>query len=432
MTLIGVAGVFLLGVFIAEHLLAPEAALGTFLLASVFPLILLVTFRRSLLFPGLLVVTFLLGMLGAEVTFGDQPSPLTAYHGRTLLVRGVVISDPESAGSATRFRFEVDRVRSGDTWAEESRDALVTLRASAELARLREEPNFRYGDRLELEGTLIAPPEIEEFDYPSYLARRGISSVMSFPESSLIGDGDGIAFYCWLYNVRQRLADSLTRAVPKPQASVGQALVLGLRQDIPEDLVDDFRSTGISHVLAISGLHIGIVLALSLAVSRRVLGRRRQLYLLLPLILIWLYALISGMSPSAARAAIMGTVYLAALLVGRPRSVLPALGFAAAVMVAINPNVLWSISFQLSFAAMAGIAVLSEPISERIQTRYNGWFGSSSELPASPGLLGPSTVVHSRPRTMAYAAAATIAAILATLPLVAFYFREVSLVDRNL
>ena len=342
MTLIGVAGVFLLGVFIAEHLLALEAALGTFLLASVFPLILLVTFRRSLLFPGLLVVTLLLGMLGAEVTFGDQHSPLTAYHGRTLLVRGVVISDPESAGSATRFRFEVDRVRSGDTWAEESRDALVTLRASAELARLREEPSFRYGDRLELEGTLIAPPEIEEFDYPSYLARRGISSVMSFPESSLIGDG--IAFYRWLYNVRQPLADSLTRAVPEPQAAVGQALVLGLRQDIPEELVDDFRSTGISHVLAISGLHTGIVLALSLAVSRRVLGRRRQLYLLLPLILIWLYALISGVSPSAARAAIMGTVYLAALLVGRPRSMLPALGFAAAVMVAINPNVLWSIS----------------------------------------------------------------------------------------
>ena len=129
---------------------------------------------------------------------------------------------------------------------------------------------------------------------------------------------------------------------------MGQALLLGLRQDLPEDLVDDFRSTGTSHVLAISGLHIGILLGLSLADSRGVLGRRRQLYLILPLILIWLYALISGMSPSAARAAIMGTVVLAALLVGRPHSVVPALGFAAALMVAVNPNVLWSISFQLS------------------------------------------------------------------------------------
>ena len=350
-----------------------------------------------------------------ESSLRDQPSPLTAYHGRSSLVQGVVISDPEAVGSATRFRFDVDRIRSGGTWVDESEDALVTVRVPADLARLRDGPYIRYGDRLELEGTLDAPPDIEEFDYPSYLARQGISSVMSFPESSLVSQGHGIAFYRWLYNARQQLADSLTQVVPEPQASVGQALLLGLRQDLPEDLVDDFRSTGTSHVLAISGLHIGIVLGLSLAVSQRALGRRRQLYLVAPLVIIWLYALISGMSPSAARAAIMGTAYLAALLVGRPRSVLPALGFAAAVMVAINPNVLWSISFQLSFAAMAGIAVLSEPLSERFQILYKNRFGREAVL--------PSTVAAG-----AYAAAATIAAILATLPLVAFYFREVSLV----
>ena len=242
---------------------------------------------------------------------------------------------------------------------------------------------------------------------------------MSFPEPSLVGEGDGIAFYRWLYRVRQHLADSLTRVVPEPQASLGQALLLGLRQDLPEDLVDDFRSTGTSHVLAISGLHIGILLGLSLAVSRGVLGRRRQLYLilpLLPLILIWLYALISGMSPSAARAAIMGTVVLAALFVGRPHSVVPALGFAAALMVAVNPNVLWSISFQLSFAAMAGIAVLSEPISERIQARYSGWFGRGGGLPSSPGPFGSGTAALPGPPTTVYAASMTIAAILATLP----------------
>ena len=348
MTLIGVAGVFLLGVFIAEHVRASGGALGLFLLASVFLLAFLASLRRSLIFPGLLAVVLFLGMLRGESSLVDQRSPLTPYYGRPSLVQGVVVSDPEAAGSATRFRFDVDRIRSGDTWSDESGDVLVTVRASAELAGLREGPYFRYGDRLELEGTLDAPPEIEEFDYPSYLARQGISSVMSFPEPSLVGEGDGIAFYRWLYRVRQHLADSLTRVVPEPQASLGQALLLGLRQDLPEDLVDDFRSTGTSHVLAISGLHIGILLGLSLADSRGVLGRRRQLYLILPLILIWLYALISGMSPSAARAAIMGTVVLAALLVGRPHSVVPALGFAAALMVAVNPNVLWSISFQLS------------------------------------------------------------------------------------
>ena len=116
-------------------------------------------------------------------------------------------------------------------------------------------------------------------------------------------------------------------------------------------MVDDFRSAGASHVLAISGLHVGILLGITLAISGQVFGRRRQLYLVLPLVLMWLYALMSGMSPSVTRAAIMGSVYLAALFLGRPRSVLPALGFAAAVMVAINPDVIGSVSFQLSFAA---------------------------------------------------------------------------------
>lgn len=68
------------------------------------------------------------------------------------------------------------------------------------------------------------------------------------------------------------------------------------------------------------------------------------------------------MSPSVARAAIMGSVFLAALALGRPRSVLPALGLAAAVMAGQSPNVLWSVSFQLSFAAVAGIALLARPI----------------------------------------------------------------------
>jgi competence protein ComEC len=71
-------------------------------------------------------------------------------------------------------------------------------------------------------------------------------------------------------------------------------------EGLPEDMVDDFRETGTSHVLAISGLHLSILLGIGLAVGQWLLGRRRQAYLVLPLLLIWLYALISGMSPIGA------------------------------------------------------------------------------------------------------------------------------------
>ena len=198
----------------------------------------------------------------------------------------MVVDDPEAAGSAMRLRLRVDRIRVGDVWVEETGDALVTLRAPAQLARRRDEPLFRYGDRLLLEGALEAPPELEELDYPAYLARQGIGSVMDFPAATLLDDGGGTAVRRWLYDARRDLADSLARVLPEPQSSVGQALLLGLRDDLDDELLDDFRVTGTSHVLAISGLHVGVVLGLGLAFGAWVLGRRRQLYLLVPLLLV--------------------------------------------------------------------------------------------------------------------------------------------------
>ena len=149
--------------------------------------------------------------------------------------------------------------------------------------------------------------------------------------------------------------------------------------------------------------------------SARVFGRRRSLYLIIPLLAVWLYAVLAGLSPSVVRASIMGTVFLAALALGRPKSILPALGLAAAVMVAVSPNILWSVSFQLSFAAMAGIATLSDPIGRK--------------LPSIFGVLDEEgTVSHWPVRALAAAVGTSAAAILATMPLTAFYFQQVSLV----
>ncbi len=415
MTLLALAAAWLVGVYLGVRLDVPPAALALFATTSILLSALLVSARRAPL-ATLLLLLLVLGALRVELSNVGAATPLETYHGRrSLEVQGVVIGDPEPAGAATRFRLSVDHIRPDSEWLKESGDVLVTLRESSELARQRKSPYVRYGDRLLLEGVLQAPPALDDFDYPAYLARQGIRSVMSFPEATLLSEGEGIAFYRWLYGVRRSISDSLATLVPEPQASVGQALLLGMRENLPESLVDEFRVTGTSHLLAISGLHVGILLGLSLAVSLRVLGRRGQHYLIAPLGFMWLYAFLAGMSPSVARAAIMGSVYLAALALGRPRSVLPALGLSAAVMVALNPLVLWSVSFQLSFAAMAGIALMAEPIASWLRA-----------------LLGerPEEGVSRIPllTALADAAAMAIAATVATLPLAAFYFQRVSLV----
>ena len=111
----------------------------------------------------------------------------------------------------------------------------------------------------------------------------------------------------------------------------------------------------------------------------------------------------------------MGTAYLGAVAVGRPRSMLPALALAAAVMVALDPSVLSSVSFQLSFAAMAGIALMNRPAAD--------WIESALAVTPDRDGLWPSLL-----RLVIELATVSFAATIAVLPLVAFYFERVSLV----
>ena len=147
-------------------------------------------------------------------------------------------------------------------------------------------------------------------------------------------------------------------ALPEPHSALAQALLLGLRGQLPPEVKEDFRRTDAAHLLAISGLHVGVLLAMTMTAATWCLGRRRQAYLLVALAAIWFYVLVSGFPVSVLRAGIMGSVFLAAVALGRPRSILPSLALSAAVMAGINPKVLGQISFQLNFTAVAGIVLV--------------------------------------------------------------------------
>ena len=408
--LIRLAIAFVAGILIGLRLEVSATALALFLAAVVLMAAWLRTQNRAI-WPAFLLAALLLGVLRYEVADFGEPDSLSPFHSTLgVIIEGVISDDPQSTGMQTRLRLRVDRVFAQGQWQIATGDVLVMLRAPVEIVAQRDRPYFRFGDRLALQGELNSPPELDEFDYPLYLARQGISTVMSFPTASLLAEGGGSRFYRWLYELRHDLAFSLARSVPEPGAALGQSILLGIRDGLPADIEEDFRITGTSHLLAISGLHVGVLLAVSLGLSQAILGRRRHLYLIIPLTLIWLYVLLSGASPSAVRAAIMGTVYLAALLSGRPRNVLPALALAAVAMVAVDPNVIWRISFQLSFAAMAGIAVFADPIGRGLRDED----GTSTGLPVRASILQMTGV--------------TLAATLTTLPLVAYHFPQVSLV----
>ena len=157
---------------------------------------------------------------------------------------------------ASGFRFQVRQVNPGTDWQDVDGNILV-------FARLY--PDIRYGDSLVLRGRLEEPPDdLEGFDYRDYLARRGIHALMSWPGVTLVEEDQGSPALSLVYRLRSSLARSLAASLPEPQASLAQTLLLGIRGGVPAEVTQAFRDTGTSHLLAISGLHVGVVLGLFL------------------------------------------------------------------------------------------------------------------------------------------------------------------------
>lgn len=141
------------------------------------------------------------------------------------------------------------------------------------------------------------------------------------------------------------------------------AMVLGDKSALSKELRTTYSATGASHILALSGLHLGIIYLL---LTRLTLGRRRMWLTQVPVVLgIWAFALITGLSTSVVRAAMMISLYAVFSLGGRRQSPLGVLSFTAIIMLLFNSDSLYDIGFQLSFMAMLGILIFV-PLFERM------------------------------------------------------------------
>lgn len=179
-----------------------------------------------------------------------------------MVLEGRIGGDPEFSGSRVQFTLGISAVDLGFGLVPSENRVLVYAYPPDDLVVRRSPPFFDYGDLVSITGTLRQPEPFGGFDYPAYLASQGITGIVLADSAIVTKEGGG-----WRdrpYSLRGRLSESIEDTIPYPQSVLGRALLLGLRADLSPEVVQDFRSTGPSHLLAISGLHVGVLVVMCL------------------------------------------------------------------------------------------------------------------------------------------------------------------------
>ncbi|HSG86154.1 MAG TPA: DNA polymerase III subunit delta [Candidatus Limnocylindrales bacterium] len=259
-------------------------------------------------------------------------------------------------------------------------------------------PRLRVTDRARIEGPLEEPPV---GPYGDYLRRIGVGGTVRTRSLERLGSDEGPLAVVEV--VRAGADAALARVLPEPEAGLASGILVGRRDRVDRDLAADFTTAGVSHVVAISGWNIAVVAAAVGAPLRRLSRGRRAVAILL---VIAVYTLVAGASPSVVRAALMAAVALTARELGHPGRAAAFLGLATLLMLLLDPSVVSDAGFQLSVAATAGLLVWARPIEDRLATvrwlRVPGWLREALAL--------------------------SLAAQLATLPIVLASFGRLSLV----
>ena len=408
---VGVLGGLTLSLVVQLPLLVAVALAGIAAISA------FVARRGSLLLLCLLVVGLLAGMArGALPDVNAGAIPAGQLVGQEVVLNGTVRDTPSPRGQLTRIRVTLESAQNGRGDVADP----VTVEGDAIAWVYPPSIEFGVGDRVQLAGVpeFPAPDDDDESD------GREIREVgASWPDDLVILLRPRIQLVekasppmVILNSLRRSLSESLERNLSSPHAELAQALLLGQRDSLPAELNEDWRRAGTAHLLAISGLHVSVVLGVTLIGSVMALGRRRGLYVLAPLALVWVYAVLSGLNPPVVRAAVMGTAYLGAVASGRQPSGGLALVATAGAMAMWNPSVITTASFQMTVAAMAGIVFLTDPL--RRFMRFGGT-GASSEIDVSFG--------GGFRQASLTGVAASLGAVIGIKPLLLHYFGATSL-----
>lgn len=329
----------------------------------------------------------------------DAPAGTVSYYTDELVyVEGTVTQEPLVFDGYTEYRLSVKHVERG-TARQPARGAL--------LVRIygQEETFFGYGEDLRIRGTVVEPKKMRNpggFDYNLYLKTIGIDALI-YPSAQAVeslGPGAPNIFAAPFIRLRVQLTENIESFLPEPANHLLTAILFGQKNRLPPEVEENFRKAGAGHLMAVSGLHVGLVAAF-IASLFALLGLKGRGPQLAALVLVLAYACLTGLKPSAVRAALMVAAGLGALIFERDSDVPSAIALAALVTLIYNPLLLFAVGFQLSYMAAIAVIYAHRPLAKLFQ-------------------------VFKLPRFLRDLLAVTLAAQLGVLPLTAFHFHTLS------
>jgi len=294
----------------------------------------------------LIIIAFGAGIFWYEIkSIPPDISFLENQINEKVNLRGIIIDEPDERENYTRLILEAEGVK-----------ILVTSYHY---------PSFKYGDEIEVKGTLKRPGKFDEFDWGAYLAKDDIYFEMFYPETKFISSGNASWIKASFFSLKNKFLSNVARVVPEPHSALLGGLTFGAKQSMPKDLLDDFRKTGIIHIVVLSGYNVTIIADAIM----RVLG-------FLPHFLgigfgalgIVCFAVMAGASATVVRASLMALLVLLARATGRIYEITIALFATGFLMILQNPKILrFDSSFQLSFLATMALVYLAPILEPRLK-----------------------------------------------------------------
>lgn len=312
-----------------------------------------------------LLLIFFVGFIRVS-TFDKTNNPKNVIHltDTVKYYQAITISETSHTSKFLKNTIKISKVKVNGIWSEATGKILFYQRKDGT------EKKLKYGDLILVKGTpdLVKPPSNpNEFDYKRYLAFKNIfhqdfttgghiNIYQNSPPNHLVGIS---------IQVREYLTQIITEKIKgADERAIALALILGVKEDLNREIKQAYSAAGAMHVLAVSGLHVGIIyLMLSFSLGwLRYKKHGRLIYVLVILLVLWSYALITGFSPSVLRAVTMFSFLLIGDSYYRKTNTYNNLAISAFILLLANPFYITSVGFQLSYIAVIGILYLQPKI----------------------------------------------------------------------